>query len=98
MTQFLGNGLPGFTIGTEIRDPPARDDGGSVAGQFPISRTGIGRAQVVELLQAIVVPDRGPGVTQAAEPLLEGQLGFDEGVFGGDRMVDGGLQTAEATQ
>ena len=29
---------------------------------------------------------------------MPGELGYDEGVFGGDRMVDVGLQTAEATQ
>ena len=35
-------------------------------------------------------PNRANGMT--------GELGYDEGVFGGDRMVDVGLQTAEATQ
>jgi len=29
---------------------------------------------------------------------MPGELGYDEGVFGGDRMDDVGLQTAEATQ
>ena len=29
---------------------------------------------------------------------MPGELGHDRGVLGRDRMVDGGLQTAEATQ
>ena len=29
---------------------------------------------------------------------MPGELGYDRGVLGRDRMVDGGLQTAEATQ
>ena len=78
MTQFLRDGLPSRAVNAPTSTQATGNDGSDRRNQLPVAVTGVSGAQVMNLLQTVVVSDGGPDIVDLRIPLSPGKTGRNQ--------------------